>query len=75
MADTKAISLRIEADLLTQLDQWSSNRTAAISEAIRLWLAEQERQQLAREYALLAAQEQDDEGWVTEAEANWDAQL
>jgi len=61
---SRQISITLDEELLQFLDQWGTNRSAAIAEAVRQWRDLQWQRQLAQAYADLdeAANKPDDGG-------------
>jgi metal-responsive CopG/Arc/MetJ family transcriptional regulator len=51
---TRSISISLDADLLAALDAQGGNRSAAVTEAIQLWLRRRELERLQQAYGQLA---------------------
>ena len=63
--DQQQINVSIDTELLEQVDQWTSDRTKAIAEGLRLWCdlqAEKELQKSAQ--ARKQRHDRDETGWL-----------
>lgn len=58
----RSISISLDDQLLARLDAQGSNRSALVSEALTLWLAQRQIQDLEQAYAHLAQLEEGDVG-------------
>jgi metal-responsive CopG/Arc/MetJ family transcriptional regulator len=58
---TRQVSVTIDEDLLAFVDQHSQNRSAAITEALRLWQDRLWQQQMEAEFSRLTALNSPDE--------------
>jgi hypothetical protein len=69
LSNKRRVSVTLDADLLEAIDRFSSNRSAAIEEALRLWRIHKIEEQLRQYYQTRSQDDlEDEEAWATLAQ-------